>query len=103
MTTVQKPVYDTASDSIAASGSGDIAITVAAGERYYLRQVIVSPGANSTVNSITIDGVTIKETASFDVRDKYGDVLLSDEISMNVSNAGGSAESSTIEIQGRTV
>ena len=99
------PLKESATVSIAASGTGSATISVAAGYKYFIKSWTVTAGADVTVTSIKIDGNDTYQIASLsDTVAEYGIVLTAESnVVISGSNAGSSAEDLTIEIKGYKV
>jgi hypothetical protein len=94
---------ESATISVAASGTGIVTITVPSGKRYFIKQINVTKGANTTIaaDGVLIDEAKSKQTASFDSESIFGTNLTADtSISVTGTNAGTAAENLTIQVIG---
>jgi hypothetical protein len=101
--TVQRvPLQATASVSIAASGSDSATINVPSNEMWFIKSWTVTKGADVSVSSIAVDGNDVYEIASLtDTVARYGALLTADsKVTINGSNAGLSAETLEIQVDG---
>lgn len=86
-----------------ASSSGTATINIDPMERYYIKQINITAGANTTVETdgVVLDGNATEQTQSFDVESVFGDLLSATKsVEITGNNAGASAENLTIEIIG---
>jgi hypothetical protein len=96
------PLREVATVSIAASGSGTATINVPAGDMWFIKSWTVTKGADISVSSIAVDGNDTYEIASLtDTVARYGALLTADsKVTISGSNAGLSAESLEIQVDG---
>jgi hypothetical protein len=100
----RRPVSVSAAVSIAAGGSGTATVNVPGGERYFIKQLNITKGANITVTAQTIDGAETAQAASYDCEATFGALLTAEgSITVSGSNAGVGAESLTVQAIGVSV
>lgn len=98
------PVNTSATVSIAAGGSGTASVSVPDDERFHVKQVNVTSGADTTVSGISFDGHPTGQSASFDCEAVFGELLSANRvISASGDNAGIGAQDLTIEVIGISV
>lgn len=99
-----QPVQATQTVSVPAAGAATARIAVAAGKRYFVKQVNVTKGANTTITAQTFDGTNTTRLASFDTEATFGALLTAEgSIELSGSNAGTAAENLTLEILGFSI
>lgn len=99
--TVERLLKNENTQSIPAGGSGAVELTVPEGEKWALKTINVTPGANTTVDKILVDGEDTKNTAGFDVEAEFGVLLLaSEKVRVEATNAAAGAESLKLEVTG---
>lgn len=100
----KEPVSTSATASVGAGASGTATVSVPAGQRYFVKQVNITAGTNTTVTAVTFDANDTGQAASFDCEAVFGAALAADNaISVSGSNAGTAAEDLTIEVVGYSV
>lgn len=94
------PITESVTDSIPASSSGTVTVPVA--ESMFIKTITTTPGANSTITSIVIDGEDINSTLStIDTETEYGGLVIANQsVVVTLSNAAASPENSTVEVKG---
>jgi glycine cleavage system aminomethyltransferase T len=101
-TVKRTPLQGTATTSLAASSTGNAAISIPANEVWFIKSWAVTKGADVTVSSLTFDGEDTYEIAAVsDTVARYGAVLNAEKtIAISGSNAGLAAESLEIKVDG---
>lgn len=94
------PVNESLTESIPAGGSGSVEIEIP--ETWLLKSIEITLSGNASVDEVHIDGQTIGLTGtSIDLVAEFGDlVVANDSIEVFLSNSGGGAEDSSIQIRG---
>lgn len=100
----RQPVRASVTVSVGAGGTNTARLAVPAGKRYFVKQVNIAKGTNTTVTAQTFDGVETGRTASFDSETTFGEELSAEgSVAVTGSNAGTAAENLTLEILGFSV
>jgi hypothetical protein len=88
--------------NINADASGSATIDIPENEMWFIKSWTVTQGADVTVDSISIDGNDAYQTASVnDTLERYGAVINAEStVTINGSNAGLSAQSLGIQVDG---
>lgn len=96
-----KPLRESVTVSIAASGSGTATISRPGPEAWLVKEINITKGADITVDAMRLDQVTLDETAALDIAATYGEAAsVSGHVQVDGSNAGTSAQDLTVEIVG---
>lgn len=97
------PKYADQTGSIAASSTDTVEIAVPAGdEEWLIKSIEISPGANTTIDSIVVDGIDLNLTAgSNDMETQFGSLIrCANKVVVTASNSNTSAEDTTVTIRG---
>lgn len=89
--------------TVDASGTNTVTIKPKYGERYHLKKIVLTSGANTTVDieGVIIDGVPTSESATFDVEAVFGALITcSHEVKVTASNVNTNSEDLTVELIG---
>jgi hypothetical protein len=96
---IRRPLVATRNPSVP-TGTSTITIAVPTGELHSLKTIAVTPGANTTVTSIKIDGVAIEEVATVDLVAQYGETITAaTSVTVDVNNTGAAA-TTTVKLKG---
>lgn len=105
-TPYRKPVKVSQTASLAIGASGSVTLNVPVGERWSIKSVTITKGADVTVSDIQLDGISTGETDTFDTQAIFGDVLSAEQtIKVTGANAAAAtaAENLTVDVVGYSV
>lgn len=96
-----KLVNETDSQSVAAAATVTLKVAPPNDEVWRIKELIITPGTNTTVNAVRIDGQPIVETASLDIEAVYGSLLdVARSVEVDVTNNDAGAQTSSLQVKG---
>lgn len=93
----RKILKNSITQSIAASSTETIIITPTT---WRVKTISITTGANSTVQDIRIDGVSIGTAESNNIETDFGEAIAQKSIEVDIQNTNTAAEDSTVDVKG---